>query len=162
MEKELKPWGSKDYNFTINSKLEKDNQKIKVTYNIVGDPSNIIFPVKSEFKRKDDLWKDTCFELFLLKEDGQYFEINFSPSKEYNIYKFKKYREEMSTSEELVLNIIKNNQKQIVLEIDIFKINIFKFNICSVINSSNQLSYWSIYHQESPDFHLEKNFINFV
>lgn len=46
--------------------------------------------------RADDLWKRTCFELFLKPEDGEdYCEFNLSPSEQWAAYDFGGYRDGM-------------------------------------------------------------------
>lgn len=40
----------------------------------------------------DELWKTTCFELFLYDGEGRYRELNFSPSGQWAIYGFAGYR----------------------------------------------------------------------
>ena len=40
----------------------------------------------------DDLWKTTCFELFLYDGEGRYREYNFSPSGQWAAYGFSGYR----------------------------------------------------------------------
>lgn len=47
-------------------------------------------------KRCDELWKSTCFELFIgVRGDPRYFELNVSPSGDWNLYSFTGYREGM-------------------------------------------------------------------
>jgi hypothetical protein len=46
-------------------------------------------------ERTDRLWDATCFELFLLRPDGGYFEFNFSPSGQWAAYRFEAHRSGM-------------------------------------------------------------------
>jgi len=42
------------------------------------------------------LWEETCLELFLGTADSEeYWEIHLSPSGDWNVYRFTRYREEM-------------------------------------------------------------------
>ena len=43
--------------------------------------------------QQDDLWKATCFEIFLSRPgDASYLEFNFSPTGDFAVYKFDDYR----------------------------------------------------------------------
>ena len=47
--------------------------------------------------RTDELWRSTCFELFLrFDDDERYVEFNFSPSTRWAAYAFDGYREGMA------------------------------------------------------------------
>lgn len=49
----------------------------------------------SDVKREMELWRDTCFEIFIrpLNHPSEYFEINFSPEKrKWNAFYFSSYR----------------------------------------------------------------------
>ncbi len=53
---------------------------------------------KTELKnQKVDLWKSTCFELFLKKQNSSsYIELNLSPLGYWNMYRFSDYRKDMT------------------------------------------------------------------
>lgn len=59
-------------------------------------PDTIVLPTAAKPYRTDDLWKSTCFELFLTVPSGGYIEYNFSPSTQWAAYKFDVYREGMT------------------------------------------------------------------
>ena len=65
-----------------------------VSYVLEGDVERIRIPEPREPRCADDLWRHTCFEAFL-KEAGAdaYREYNFSPSREWAVYCFGRYRE---------------------------------------------------------------------
>ena len=45
-------------------------------------------------RRRDDLWQHTCFEAFLaLPDQLAYWELNVSPSRDWNLYRFCGYRQ---------------------------------------------------------------------
>lgn len=47
-------------------------------------------------RRRDELWKNTCFEIFVGSADHpSYLEMNLSPSGDWNVYAFDKYRTAM-------------------------------------------------------------------
>ncbi len=46
----------------------------------------------------DELWKHTCFEAFIQPEGSRgYYELNFSPTRQWAVYRFSGYREGMTT-----------------------------------------------------------------
>lgn len=55
---------------------------------------DLTLPAPTESLRQDGLWRTTCFELFVRRQDaGQdYLEFNFSPSSRWAAYHFDSYR----------------------------------------------------------------------
>lgn len=76
--------------------LQRDSQWLRVRWRIES-ASRLVLPPFVGRKRRDELWKTTCFELFL-KEPGShsYTEWNLSPSEGWNAYDFAGYRDGMS------------------------------------------------------------------
>lgn len=62
---------------------------------IVGEPAAALrLPLAVPAARVDDLWRTTCFELFLRRAGEEaYIEFNFSPSGEWSAWTFEGYRE---------------------------------------------------------------------
>ena len=54
--------------------------------------SKLVLPAFRGRGRGEDLWKTTCFELFLYDGAGRYREFNFSPSGMWAAYEFAGYR----------------------------------------------------------------------
>ncbi|WDF71616.1 DOMON-like domain-containing protein [Novosphingobium sp. KACC 22771] len=61
-------------------------------YRVVG-AGGLVLPAHETPGRHDDLWKATCFELFLGRAGATYQEFNFSPSSRWATYGFADYRE---------------------------------------------------------------------
>lgn len=75
-----------DFHFHLTGYLPADLKRI------VRSP----LVAESHRQRKDELWKTTCFELFFGPADGRtYFEMNLSPSGDWNLYAFDDYRHGM-------------------------------------------------------------------
>ena len=67
----------------------------ELTYRILGGPVRMAPP--GEPLRTDELWRTTCFELFIQPEGGEgYFEFNFAPSGQWAAYRFDGYRSGMA------------------------------------------------------------------
>ena len=70
---------------------------LHIKYVLHGFIDEIHFPKAAQPKRTDELWKDTCFELFCGRaDDGSYVEFNFAPSGQWAAYAFTRYREGMA------------------------------------------------------------------
>src|SRR5262249_47506149 len=71
-----------------------EEDRIATTYKLQGDCARIHIAQPGPARRADGLWHHTCFEMFLLKQDGiGYFEFNYAPSSEWAMYNFKAYRD---------------------------------------------------------------------
>ena len=116
-------------------------------------------------ERKDELWKSTCYEMFLNPVGHkQYYEFNFSPDGAWNCYHFAGYRFPQppmpSTDFELQRYIIGTNQLEMSLT-NKSPFRQFNVGLTSVIkNKNNQLTYFSLKHESGkPDFHVADTFI---
>lgn len=70
---------------------ELPDGRLMLRYKVDGCGALVVPPFKGH-GRADDLWKTTCFELFLYDGDGRYREFNFSPSGQWAAYSFSGYR----------------------------------------------------------------------
>jgi hypothetical protein len=62
-------------------------------YAVAGDIRDIAMPILMAQERADELWRKTCFEVFLRKPGADaYVECNFSPSSRWAAYAFSGYR----------------------------------------------------------------------
>jgi hypothetical protein len=65
---------------------------ILITY-VVSGSEELVIPPGLGTERADDLWKTTCFELFLRADGAEpYLEFNFSPSSQWAAYRFATHR----------------------------------------------------------------------
>ena len=74
-------------------------ERITLTCGLVGDVSRINIPSVGPAGRADELWKHTCYELFIQAEGESYYEFNFSPSMQWAAYHFLGYRRGMEKAE---------------------------------------------------------------
>src|SRR5664279_2656697 len=73
---------------------------LEFRYSLKADMSGVRVPPSSAEGRAHGLWKHTCFEAFVAPEHAHgYYELNFSPSLCWAIYRFSAYREQMSPVE---------------------------------------------------------------
>jgi hypothetical protein len=128
-------------------------------------------------ERRDELWKTTCFELFLsLPGQSDYYELNFSPSENWNSYHFKSYREGMKTESRIEATEFRQEFKGDLYEFQSFVdlsallpssspapslVTSFDTSLTAVIqNNENQISYWALKHtRDQADFHARESFV---
>lgn len=146
---------------------------ISVKFTVKGDVSRLRIPAKSSKPgRRDELWKHTCFELFVLP-NGQrkYIEINASPSGDWALYGFDDYRVGSRTltaaNEPEILTM--HQRDALIIQIDLQDIwpagmkladNFLCGISCVLEDVEGGLSYWAVHHKsQKPDFHLPDNFV---
>src|SRR4051812_15672614 len=85
----------------------RSNDALAVGFSLNGAISNICIPPAGGMRRADNLWQQTCFEIFLsLPQVFWYYEFNFSPSGEWAVYRFLFYRERavLETDDRILLS----------------------------------------------------------
>jgi hypothetical protein len=76
---------------------QTDEGALRLRYFMDCDVSRIIVPLPAPSRPADQLWKHTCFEIFVALPDlDAYCELNFSPSTEWALYGFVGYRRGMA------------------------------------------------------------------
>ena len=71
--------------------------KLAVRFELDADMTRIVMPTVRPPARTDELWRHTCFEVFVaLPDSDAYCEMNFSPSGEWAMYGFVGYRRGMA------------------------------------------------------------------
>jgi hypothetical protein len=115
-------------------------------------------------QRRDELWKETCFEFFIGDVDSDaYFEFNVSPQADWACYRFAGYRQNVlnySSIESVQWNL-RLTQSGIVAQIIVpcpAELILKKLRWRPAFISkfdNNQIHYWTHHHGlERPDFHL--------
>jgi hypothetical protein len=145
---------------------------LALRYALDGDLSRLLIPAHSTPRRADKLWQHTCFELFCA--DGAtaaYYELNFSPSSEWAIYRFDTYREGMAAVETQRAPGISVHQHPGGLHmhaiVDLSELSALRdcpalrLALAAVIEEADgRLSYWALAHPAAkPDFHHAGGFV---
>lgn len=65
--------------------------RLMLRYRVDGCGALVVPPFRGH-GQADELWKTTCFELFLNDGEGRYRELNFSPGGQWALYSFAGYR----------------------------------------------------------------------
>ncbi len=140
--------------------------KCHICYNVSGDIEDIIISDERKAQFRDELWKMTCFEMFIEYDDGpHYYEYNFAPNGDWAAYHFDNYRDGMRP-----INIM---QPEIVMERDIGMIKVdvtlditdlpegpLNIGLFAMTFSEDDRSFWALHHSEdTPNFHQKDCFL---
>lgn len=156
--------------FSITCVISRDDGVLHVSFTLSGPLHYLRIPPPAEQpERRDNLWKETCFEVFLSESDSEtYREVNLAPSCHWDVFRFDSYRQNMRREEQLITLPcrIVNNPQTFTLEstLDLSGMGLIdtplQAGISAVLLSkSNNFSYWALTHPcEKPDFHNRKSF----
>ena len=138
-----------------------DEAWLRVRWRVEG-AGNLVVPPFSGKGRADDLWRTTCFELFLRPGEGtDYCELNLSPSERWAAWDFASYRKGRS---DRPFPREPECTMRLGTSFAIFDAALPRgglptrecaANFCAVIEEEGGvLSYWALAHpSEKPDFH---------
>lgn len=110
--------------------------------------------------RGSELWKKTCFELFLYDGEGRYREFNFSPSGQWSSYSFAGYRMGLEDFEPLRTPEINCETGESIFMATVFVSareleGVQRAALSAVLmEEGGRPSYWAMVHNKlEPDFH---------
>lgn len=144
--------------------------RLQMIFRLDGDISQIVVPSLSIPRIATNLWRHTCFEIFIAGA-GQpaYYEFNFSPSGEWAVYAFSGYRNGGPLASEMPWPHIGVRSTGTRLELDslvrldglsaIHPRASLRVGLSAVVEASEGLSYWALRHPAAkPDFHDAEGF----
>lgn len=136
--------------------MTRSGDLLTLTYLMVGD--GVRWPDRQLPVRADELWRTTCFELFLRFDDHErYVEFNFSPSTRWAAYAFEGYREGMTDLPLAVPPRIERLPDGVQVALDLAGLPHGEpaMALTAVIEEeSGTRSFWSLAHPPgAPDFH---------
>jgi hypothetical protein len=145
--------------------------KLATTFTMHADMAQVRLPAARIPARADELWRHTCFELFVgLPDREAYVELNFSPSGEWAMYGFVAYRRGMRPIDvrrapRIALRPIEHG---LVLEAVTYLDDLpmpqpgspLRAGAAAVIEETDgAMSYWALAHPSAlPDFHHRLGF----
>lgn len=171
---ELLPFYGYEKNIGIHLKSFLNGKDFNFEFGVTGDLSLIKIPARSLApESKDGLYRQTCFEVFIANEEGKYFEWNFSPSGDWCVFNFEKYRKKakdlldkkmFSSSvfeqkkDKLVLSVSMDYKE---IESQLKSVQKIKIGASVVLEfKSGKKDYYALAHpSEKPDFHDPKGFL---
>ena len=145
---------------------------ISLRYELEGDTAALAIPELSNPSRADELWKHTCFEVFVRQSDGDgYLEFNLSPTGEWAAYVFDSYRAGMADVGAIkrvpIGTRLMDRYFTLKAEIDLSSVKGLAADrpwtvaVTSVIEAvDGTKSYWALAHpQGKADFHHADGFV---
>lgn len=148
-----------------------DDDMLNVNYHLTGALDRVKFASPgTQPARKNELWRTTCFELFLkLPGRKNYWEYNLSPSRDWNVYHFKRYRGELqpeleiadiSIAAEVAQRQLINLRAALPLS-PLLADRRLAIGISSVIeDTAGNIHYYALQHGGAkPDFHDPASFV---
>lgn len=141
------------------------------TFRLTGDLGAMSVPGRREPTRVDELWRHTCFEIFVGRvASTAYVEYNFSPSGEWAAYHFSGYRADIKPHEMEAPPDFDTRAEGDSLElsgsVDIRWLAMARggaprLGVTAVIEDrAGVLSYWALKHpREKADFHHADGFV---
>ena len=159
----------------IESKIEFCELTLNVVYRVRGALSELLMPTPCTMpSREDDLWQETCFEVFLRRRNQpqQYIEFNFSPSGDWAFYRFRDYRKDLecpAVHDPLSITTqARDNELTLGTKIPWSIIHDtlpgnhpLEIGLSVILKDRNgEISYWAIMHpSDKPDFHHPDTFV---
>ena len=148
---------------------------LTVHFTVTGMQNHLLLPPPSLCPgRQDGLWQQTCFELFLAPVGSlAYWEINVSPSGNWNTYRFDAYRQSMQPEPILQVSQITPSSQlpdtfTLAYQVDMSILlttyprtqGVLECSPCCILVAApQQKSYWALQHQPPrPDFHRRASF----
>lgn len=163
----------------IDGIITRSNSTLLIEYLITDPVNSIIWPVTKPdtlATRRDELWQHTCFEVFVrprsrpdTQQQQNYWEFNFSPTADWNSYRFAAYRSQMEIEEGIQTissSLTRPDQQRTRLSIEVpltdaLQSTDWSVGICAVIeDKSHALHYYALTHcAKQPDFHSSDSYI---
>lgn len=141
-------------------------QTLRLRYDVTGRAAGLRIAERTQGFRADNLWKTTCFELFLSPVGRtDYVEFNFAPSSQWAAYAFDSYRTGMRQAPlgyDPSIEVTHNDERLIV-EVELihaFEPTAYRLGVSAVIEEQMApISYWAASHpSDKPDFHHPAGF----
>ncbi len=156
--------------FSLHGSIGRAAGRLRIAYLLRGPLHQLLLPRPVPSARRDGLWQATCFELFWRQKDNtRYWELNLSPSGEWNAYAFSDYRAGMRQEELLPPPRLQRQGDSGLLsltaELDLTGVGLasgaLRLGISAVLaHADGQHSYWALAHPgRQPDFHAPQGFL---
>jgi hypothetical protein len=144
--------------------------RLRLRYRVSGDIPRLRLPPVTASARADDLWRTTCFEVFIRPGDSPaYYEFNFAPSTQWAAYGFSDRRTGMRVADEIAPPRVQVRTDPAGFELEVL-LNLearafppdrpWRLGLSAVIeDTGGGVSYWALAHPaRQPDFHHPEAF----
>jgi hypothetical protein len=143
----------------VDAELVRTADGVIATFRAIGDIAQLIVPDPKPGGRTDNLWKTTCFEVFVGGEGAAYREYNLSPSSQWACYAFDRSRDGMRDAPAEVAIETSKDSKSLLLIARIKSDipNPARIGLSAVIEEADgAIRYWAVaFASGKPDFHAE-------
>lgn len=165
----LVPFGEAIVPVALTVDVVRQGDRINLRYGMTGDLAAVAIPSSTAGNRMDCLWEHTCFEFFLgVPGEANYWEVNLSPSGDWNCYRLMGYREGLlaeSRVERVLFQVLQVKQA-LCLEANFELLSLgltgpVELSVTAVVEAADgAVGYWAIAHcGEAADFHLRDSFV---
>jgi hypothetical protein len=132
-------------------------------YIVTGQIADLLLPPLAAPARTDELWRHTCFEVFVRASPGTaYYEFNFAPSTQWAAYRFDSYRSGMRAAADISAPRVEVNTTPecyaLRASLDLARFprdGRWRLGLSAVIEETGgRKSYWALAHPPGKaDFH---------
>ena len=157
-------------NIAIKGSITLVQNSIAIHYQLTGEYEKVaISPVSPAPERTDQLWEQTCFELFISSADNtSYWEYNLSPSHHWAVFRFSDYRQD-KTDELSIKNITINTRMNYGESFELDALlplpkplidKKLRIAVSTIIQDNNDvIYYYALTHcNQQADFHNKRSF----
>jgi hypothetical protein len=142
---------------TVEAELQRVPGGVVATFHAIGDMANLVVPSPVAPVRAEDLWRTTCFELFVAGDGDSYLEFNLSPSGAWAAYRFDGHRSgrrDIEAGIEIETSL-DNKRLSVTAKIESEFLNPAPVGLTAVIaEMDGLLRYWATtFAPGEPDFH---------
>jgi hypothetical protein len=162
----LLPFGDAIAPVALTVDVERVGDCLKLRYCMTGDLAAVLVPEGKVGERCDRLWEHTCFEFFLgMPGEKRYWEVNLSPSGDWNCYGLTDYREGlMAEVRGVPFSVLRAEQKlqlEVAFDLKGLVLGAVELSVTAVVERlDGVVGYWAIVHRgPEADFHRRDSFV---
>lgn len=168
---ELKPFTTPQVSMvSICGSATRAENTLSITYLLSGELDKVMIPPPNQAsKRRNHLWKKTCFEFFLRSaqpNSSQYWEFNLSPAGDWNVFSLTGYRQGLQEERAIATLPFKtelsSDKLSLSISVDIAALvgsQDILLGISTVLILEQTESFWAIAHPtQKADFHHPDSF----
>jgi hypothetical protein len=168
----LLPFGEAIAPVVLTVEVDRVGSCLKLRYCMTGDLSAVIIPEEKVGERCDRLWEHTCFEFFFgIPGELGYWEVNLSPSGDWNCYRLTGYREGLVAEEKvrvMPFSVVRwfstdrrSSSGELRLEVTFETADPVELSVTAVVEGvDGRLGYWAVAHcGQEADFHRRDSFV---